>query len=44
MAYNAPRTAFDLDQGKLEKGAFVLAVDLDLGHNTFRATSIVVEK
>lgn len=37
-------TAFDLDQGKLEKGAFVLAIGLDLGHNTFRATSVVVEK
>ena len=38
------RTAFDLDQGKLKKGAYVLAVGLDLGHDTFRATSIVVEK
>jgi len=38
------RTAFDLDQGKLEKGAFVMAIGLDLGHNSFRATSIVVEK
>jgi hypothetical protein len=38
------RTAFDLDQGKLKKGAYVLAVGLDLGHLTFRATSIVVEK
>ncbi len=38
------RTAFDLDQGKLEKGAFVMAIGLDLGHNTFRATSVVVEK
>jgi len=38
------RTRFDLDQGKLKKGAYVLAVGLDLGHLTFRATSIVVEK
>jgi hypothetical protein len=37
-------TAFDLDEGKLKKGATVLAVGLDLGHNTFRATSVVVEK
>ncbi|HEY1758418.1 MAG TPA: DUF5666 domain-containing protein [Bryobacteraceae bacterium] len=38
------RTDFDLDQGKLKKGAIVLAIGLDLGHNSFRATSIVVEK
>jgi hypothetical protein len=38
------RTAFDLDQGKLEKGAYVMAIGLDLGQHTFRATSIVVEK
>jgi hypothetical protein len=38
------RTAFDLDEGKLKKGAIVLAVGLDLGHNTFRASSVVVEK
>ncbi len=38
------RTALDLDQGKLRKGTTVLAVGLDLGHNTFRATSIVVER
>jgi hypothetical protein len=38
------RTALDLDEGKLKKGATVLAVGLDLGHDTFRATSIVVEK
>jgi hypothetical protein len=38
------RTAFDRDQGKLKQGAYVLAVGLDLGHLTFRATSIVVEK
>jgi len=38
------RTALDLDQGKLEKGVTVMAIGLDLGHNTFRATSIVVEK
>jgi hypothetical protein len=38
------RTAFDLDQGKLKNGATVLAVGLDLGHDTFRATSIVVEQ
>jgi hypothetical protein len=38
------RTAFDLDQGNLKKGAFVLAIGLDLGRNRFRATSIMVEK
>lgn len=38
------RTALDLDQGKLKKGATVLTIGLDLGHNTFRATSIVVER
>lgn len=37
------RTALDLDKGKLKKGATVLAVGLDLGHNTFRATTILVE-
>ena len=37
------RTAFDLDKGKLKKGATVLAVGLELGRNRFRATSIVVE-
>jgi hypothetical protein len=38
------RTAFDVDQGELKKGATVLAIGLDLGHNSFRATSIVVGK
>ena len=38
------QTKFDLDQGKLERGACVMAIGLDLGHNTFRATSVVVEK
>jgi hypothetical protein len=38
------RTALDLDQGQLKKGVTVLAVGLDLGHNSFRASSIVVEK
>jgi uncharacterized protein DUF5666 len=38
------RTALDLDQGELKKGAYVLAIGLDLGHNSFRATSIAVEK
>jgi hypothetical protein len=38
------RTAIDLNEGKLRKGATVLAIGLDLGHDTFRATSIVVEK
>jgi hypothetical protein len=38
------RTAFDLDEGNLKKGATVLAVGLDLGHDTFRASSIIVEK
>jgi hypothetical protein len=38
------RTAFDLDQGKMEKGAYVMAIGLDLGHDTLRATSVVVEK
>ena len=38
------RTSFDLDEGKLEKGAEVRAIGLDLGHNTLRASTIVVEK
>jgi hypothetical protein len=38
------RTVLDLDQGQIKKGAFVLAIGLDLGHNSFRATSIVIEK
>lgn len=38
------RTALDLDQGKLEKGSIVLAIGLDLGHNSLRASSIVVER
>lgn len=38
------RTAFDLKEGKLKKGATVLAVGLDLGHNTFRASTVVIEK
>ena len=38
------RTVIDLDRGKLRRGAMVLAVGLDLGHDTFRATSIMVEK
>jgi hypothetical protein len=37
------RTEFDLDAGELKKGSDVRAIGLDLGHNTFRATSIVVE-
>jgi hypothetical protein len=37
------RTEFDVDLGQLKKGANVRAVGLDLGHNTFRATPIVVE-
>ena len=39
------RTAFDLDQGKLEKGAFVMAIGLDQQDTTSpsAATSIVVE-
>jgi hypothetical protein len=37
------RTNFDLDGGKLKKGATVRAVGLDLGHDTFRASTIVVE-
>jgi hypothetical protein len=37
-------TTFDLDEGKLKKGAGVRAIGLDLGHNTFRASTIVVEK
>jgi hypothetical protein len=37
------RTAFDLDGGTLKKGATVRAIGLDLGHNTFRASNIVVE-
>jgi hypothetical protein len=38
------RTDLDQDEGNLKKGATVLAIGLDLGHNSFRATSIVVEK
>ncbi len=38
------RTEFDPDDGKLKQGAQVLAVGLDLGHDTIRATSITVEK
>jgi hypothetical protein len=37
------RTKFDLDRGELKKGATVRAVGLDLGHNSFRAETIVVE-
>ncbi len=37
------RTHFDLDGGTLKKGATVRAVGLDLGHDTFRASTIVVE-
>ena len=33
------RTVFDLDGRELKKGAMVRAIGLDLGHNTFRATS-----
>jgi hypothetical protein len=39
-----PRTTFDLDEGILKKGATVLAVGLDLGHNSFRASTVIVEK
>jgi hypothetical protein len=38
------RTNFDLDQGQLKKGVTVLAVGFDLGHDTFRASSIIVER
>lgn len=34
------RTKFD---GELKRGATVMAIGLDLGHNTFRATSVVAE-
>jgi hypothetical protein len=37
-------TVFDPGRGKLKKGATVLAVGLDLGHNTFRASTVIVEK
>ncbi len=38
------RTKFDLDEGRLEKGAEVRAVGLGLGHHTLRASAIVIEK
>jgi len=37
------RTQFDLDGHEFKKGSDVRAIGLDLGHNTFRATSIVIE-
>jgi hypothetical protein len=37
------RTEFHLDGHEFKKGSDVRAIGLDLGHNTFRATSIVVE-
>ena len=37
------RTAFNLDGRELKKGANVRAIGLDLGHNKFRATSVVLE-
>jgi hypothetical protein len=37
------RTKFDLDGHEFKKGGNVRAIGLDLGHKTFRATSIVVE-
>jgi hypothetical protein len=37
------RTKLDLDRGELKKGATVRAIGLDLGHKSFRATTIVVE-
>jgi hypothetical protein len=37
------RTAYDLDGRELKKGAMVRAIGLDLGHNKFRATSVVLE-
>jgi hypothetical protein len=36
-------TNIDLAGGELKKGAIVRAVGLDLGHDTFRASTIVVE-
>jgi hypothetical protein len=38
------RTEFDLSAGELRKGMDVRAIGLDLGRNTFRATSIVIER
>jgi hypothetical protein len=38
------RTHVDLGAGGLKKGAQVLAVGLDLGHNRIRASTIMVEK
>lgn len=37
------RTKFELDGHELKKGSDVRAIGLDLGHKTFRATSIVLE-
>jgi hypothetical protein len=37
------RTNFDLDGGELKKGTTVRAVGLDLGHDTLRASTIVLE-
>jgi hypothetical protein len=37
------RTNFDFDGGKLKTGGTVRAVGLDLGHDMFRATMIVLE-
>jgi hypothetical protein len=37
-------TTFDLDQGQLKKGAMVIAIGLNLGHNTIRASSVLIEK
>ena len=37
------RTVVDLNGREFKKGTNVRAIGLDLGHNTFRATSIVLE-
>jgi hypothetical protein len=37
------RTEFNLDGHEFKKGSDVRAIGLDLGHNTFRATTIFVE-
>jgi hypothetical protein len=37
-------TVFDPNSEAVHKGATVLAIGLDLGHNTFRATTVTVEK
>ena len=37
-------THFDLNEGKIQKGTTVMAIGLDLGHNTMRASAVTVEQ